>query len=265
MSLQRRTWEILSARPGDRASRAFDAALLLLIAANVLAVVLETVPRLHARYAAAFTAFEAVSVAIFSAEYLLRLWAAPADPRYRGGVRGRLRYALTPMALVDLAALLPFFLAAVGMDLRFVRAFRLMRLFVLAKAGRYVAALRLFRAVVQSKREELVLTTFILALLLLVASSLMYFVENPAQPEVFSSIPAAMWWAVATLTTVGYGDVYPVTVAGRLLASVVAVLGIGFFALPTAILGTGFVEEIAKTKAAPCCPHCGGSLSPHDA
>lgn len=261
MSIQRRTWEVLSsARPGDRASRAFDAALLLLIAANVAAVVLQTVPRLHARHAVAFAWFEAASVAVFGAEYALRLWACGVDPRYAGGLRGRLRYMVTPMALVDLVAILPFFLAAAGVDLRFVRAFRLMRLFVLAKAGRYVTALRLFAVVIRSRREELVLTTFILGLLLLVASSLMYFVEHPAQPEVFSSIPAAMWWAVATLTTVGYGDVYPVTVVGRVLASCVAVLGIGFFALPTAILGTGFVEEIGKTRQPRCCPHCGGRL-----
>lgn len=165
------------------------------------------------------------------------------------------------MALVDLLAVLPFFLQFIGVDLRFVRAFRLMRLFRLAKAARYVTALHLFRAVARSKREELVLTTCVLALLLLVASSSMYFAEHGAQPEEFSSIPATMWWAVATLTTVGYGDVIPVTVFGRFLGSAVAILGIGLFALPTAILGSGFVEEIAKTKQPQRCPHCGKELS----
>jgi voltage-gated potassium channel len=111
------------------------------------------------------------------------------------------------------------------------------------------------------KREELLVTLFVLLLLLLFASSLIYFAEHDAQPDIFSSIPAAMWWAVATLTTVGYGDVYPVTTVGKLVASVIAVLGIGMFALPTGILGAGFVEELQSRKRRPrTCPHCGKSL-----
>jgi voltage-gated potassium channel len=262
MPARHRTWEVLeAARPGDRPSRAFDVGILLLIGVNVVAVILETVPGIETRFGGAFLWFERVSVAVFSVEYLARIWSAPADPRYTGALRGRLRYAVTPMALVDLLAVLPFFLPFVGVDLRFVRALRLMRLFRVAKAGRYVSALRLFRAVAVAKKEELVITTCIVALLLLMASSLMYFTEHSAQPEVFSSIPATMWWAIATLTTVGYGDVFPITPLGRLLGSAVAILGIGLFALPTAILGSGFVDEIAKTREPPHCPHCGRAIS----
>lgn len=142
--------------------------------------------------------------------------------------------------------------------MRFARALRLMRLFRLAKLTRYLRSIRLFGEVARDKREELVVSVFVLFLLLLLSSSLMYFVENEAQPDKFSSIPATMWWAIATLTTVGYGDLYPITGLGRLFGSLVAVMGIGLFALPTAILGTGFVEAIGKEKKpALKCPECG--------
>jgi voltage-gated potassium channel len=264
MSLRRRTWELLeAAHPGDRLSRQFDIGILLLIAANVLAVVLETVPSIDARFGTAFVWFERFSVALFSAEYLARVWSAPTDERYREAPTGRLRYMVSPLALVDLLAVLPFFLPFLGADLRFARALRLMRFFRVAKAGRYIPALRLFRAVAVAKKDELILTSCVLVLLLLVASSLMYFAEQSSQPEAFSSIPATMWWAVATLTTVGYGDVYPVTTFGRVLGAAAAILGIGLFALPTAILGSGFVDEIAKRKAPQRCPHCGMDLPKH--
>jgi voltage-gated potassium channel len=260
---KRRTWEIIEvARPGDRVSAGFDAALLVLIALNIVAVVIETVPSIQRQWGRALLRFEWFSVAVFSAEYVVRVWAAPADPRYAGRIRGRLRYMITPMAIIDLMAVLPSFLPIFGVDLRMARALRLTRVFRVAKLGRYVSALRLFADVARRKREELVLTTCVLGLMLLVSSSLMYFAENDDQPEVFSSIPAAMWWAIATLTTVGYGDVYPITPLGRLLASVSAVVGIGLFALPTAILGAGFVEEIEKRKHEHprTCPHCGKEL-----
>lgn len=255
----RRTWEILdSHRPQDRASRWFDAFLLLLISVNVAAVVFGTVPWIRARWGAGLDWFEAISVAIFAVEYVLRLWSAPANPRFASAPAGRLRYAVTPMAIVDLLAILPALLPFVGVDLRFARALRLMRLFRLAKLTRYLRSIRLFGEVARDKREELVLSTFVLFLLLLLSSSLMYFVENGGQPDKFSSIPATMWWAIATLTTVGYGDMYPITPTGQFFGAFVAVMGIGLFALPTAILGTGFVEAIAREKKpAIACPECG--------
>jgi voltage-gated potassium channel len=282
MLTKRRVWELLEpSQPGDRVGRAVDVFLLGLIFLSVLAVLAGTVPAVAARYGAALQAFEAFSVAVFSVEYLARLWAAPADPRYAGAVRGRLRYARTPMALVDLAAVLPFYLPFLGVDLRFARALRLLRVFRLAKLGRYVAALGLFRNVVRAQREELVLTGSVILLFLVIASSLMYYAEHDAQPDKFASIPAAMWWAAVTMTTVGYGDVYPVTAVGRLLGGIVAFLGIGAIALPTAILGAGFLEEVARLRAARAaeaaasatpaaapsapapavCPHCGRPLA----
>jgi voltage-gated potassium channel len=169
---------------------------------------------------------------------------------------------LSPFALIDLLAILPFYIPASALDFRSFRAVRLFRVLRIARLGRYSEAMRLTGRVVTSKRAELLSSAFIMAILMLFASSLMYFAERDAQPENFSSIPAAMWWAVATLSTVGYGDIYPLTAAGKLLASVIALLGIGMFALPTGILGAGFVEEIQRRREAPrCCPKCGVDLT----
>jgi voltage-gated potassium channel len=134
-----------------------------------------------------------------------------------------------------------------------------MRIVRVAKLGRYSESLQTLGRVFAAKKEQLVSTLFILLMLLVVSSCLMYYVEQAAQPDRFSSIPAAMWWSVTTLTTVGYGDVCPVTITGKLVASVIAILGIGMFALPTAILGSGFLEEIAPKKPAKC-PHCGKEI-----
>lgn len=235
--------------------------LILLIIANVVAVVVESVDSVAQQYAGFFYWFEVFSLAVFSAEYLLRLWVAPLDPRYQGRFRGRLKYALTPMALIDLAAIVPAFLPLFfAMDLRIVRALRIFRLFRLLKMGRYVESLNTLDDVVRSKKEELLVTSIMIATLLLFAASLMYLVENDAQPDKFPDIPSALWWGIATLTTVGYGDVFPITPVGKLLGGVIAFLGIGIFALPTGILASGFAEEIQKNRKAAeskCCPHCG--------
>jgi voltage-gated potassium channel len=261
-SWTRRTREILEvAALGDRTSRMFDIAILSLIALNVATLVLATVESIDARLGAFFALVEIVSILIFTAEYLLRVWSATASERFSGAVRGRVRFAATPMALVDLLAILPFWLPFMGIDLRFLRAVRLFRVLRVAKLGRYSTALQTLARVFAAKKEELVVTVSLGGVLLLLASALIYFAENAAQPEVFSSIPAATWWAVATLTTVGYGDVYPITALGRVLGSLVAILGIGMFALPTGILGAAFVDELKRSKST-ACPHCGQQIHP---
>ncbi len=261
MRTRERVWEIVEvARAGDAASRRFDMGILSLIALNVLAVVLQSVPEIESRFARPFFVFEAFSVAVFSVEYLARLWSCVEDPEFRRPILGRIRFALRPMVVIDLLAILPFLVSFAAFDLRILRAFRLLRLVRLLKATRYIAAARHFRTVLETKREEMVLTTGLMMVLLVITASVMYFAENAAQPDKFGSIPASLWWAVATLTTVGYGDVYPVTPLGRVAAGFIAILGIGFFALPTAILGSGFVEAIESDKKDNTCPHCGGEL-----
>lgn len=261
--VKKRIFEILEiASIGDLPSRIFDVFIMTLILLNVIAVILGTVERISSQYALFLRIFEVFSVAIFTVEYFLRLWSCTTDNRFENPIIGRIRFAVTPLALVDLMAILPFYLPMViPFDLRFIRAVRLFRLFRLFKIGRYSQSLRTLGKVLKSKKEDLLITAFIVFILLVVASSLMYFVENKAQPEAFSNIPTAMWWGVITLTTVGYGDIFPVTMAGKILGSIISILGIGIFALPTGILASGFAEEIQKRRNRQrICPHCGKEM-----
>ncbi len=226
--------------------KAVNAFLICLIAVNVLAVILESVDSLGRAYGDLFTWFEIFSVAVFTVEYAIRLWICTDDPRSRFAhpVFGRLRYALTPMAIIDFLAIFPFYLTFfVTLDLRFLRVFRLLRLL---KLTRYSPAAELLWAVLYNERRALLSASLFMIVLLVFASSMMHIIENEAQPEAFGSIPAAMWWGMATLTTVGYGDVTPVTPLGRLLGGLVTVLGVGMFALPAGILASGFAQEVKK-------------------
>lgn len=245
---RRRIHRILEiAEPGDRPSRVFDIGIRGLIAANVVAVVVESVPEIQEAAAPWFRAFDLASVAVFSVEYVLRVWSAPEDDRYRRSVRGRLRFMATPLALIDLAAVLPAYLPMVGVDLRILRGVRLVRLVRVLKLARYSRALRSLGRTFRRKREELALTLSMVGLLVLIASTLMYYAEHTVQPETFGSIPDSMWWGVVTLTTLGYGDVVPVTLLGRFMGGLFALSGLLVIALPTAILGSGFVEELASS------------------
>jgi voltage-gated potassium channel len=149
----------------------------------------------------------------------------------------------------------------IRLDLRFLRAVRLIRIFRVFKVGRYSESMKLFGNVLKAKKEQLVITLFAVFILLTIASSLLYYVENEAQPDAFSSIPSTMWWGVSALTTVGYGDMYPITPIGKILGAIISLLGIGLFAMPTGILSAGFVEEIRRRREQDkVCPHCGERL-----
>lgn len=258
---RRRVYDVLDARHAhDRLSIAVNGLIAGLILLNVVGVVLFTVDDLAARYGASFRAADAFFVAVFSVEYLLRVWSCTADERFSSPVRGRLRFALTPYALIDLVAILPFFLpVTVGVQ-GAPRLLRVARLFRMLKLVRYSRSLRLLGTVVRRERDVFVVVGAGMAALLVVASSAMYFAERGAQPEAFSSIPAAMWWGVITLTTVGYGDVYPVTPLGRVLGGFISVLGVAVFALPTAILVEGFREVLGRRGDVVECPHCGREI-----
>lgn len=246
---RRRVFEIVEeAAPGDTASRAFDWFLIVLITLNITAVVLHTVPSLEARYGHLFHYFEIFSVFAFTVEYILRLWASPEHASFRhfGPVGGRVRYAFSFFALVDLAAIVPFYLQTIlGFDLRILRILRLLRFL---KLMRYSAAMMTMQRVVYEERRSLLAALLLMLGLLIIASTGMYYVEHEVQPEHFGSIPAAMWWGLATLTTVGYGDIVPVTLPGKLIGGVVMLLGIGMFALPVGILATGFTQEVKRRE-----------------
>ena len=259
-SLKRKVYEIVEEpAPGNRVGQIFSIFIISLISLNVAALILGTVEEIHQVSPQAFRTFEITSVAVFTVEYLLRVWSCTADPRYSNPVSGRLRFAASPLALIDLLAILPFYLVALtslqGLDLRSLRAARLFAR--VARLSRYSAGMRTLARVIHNTRGELFTVIMVLSLLLLLTSSLMFFAENNAQPDKFANIPNAMWWSIITLTTVGYGDVFPVTAAGRLLAGIMAIVGIGLFALPAGILGSGFVEEVRRRTNGPrICPHC---------
>jgi len=243
---RRRTREILErAESNDRASLAVDTLLVLLISLSVLAIILESVESLNRRYRELFHAFEAVTVTVFSLEYLLRFWSAADGDPAGGAWRQRWRYALSLPAIIDLVAILPFYLMTLGLagttDMRFLRAVRLLRVL---KLTRYSAAFTsLSRAFTENARAFVAALT-LLVIVMLIAATGMYYFERDAQPEAFASIPAAMWWALATLTTVGYGDVTPVTAGGKVFGAMVTVVGVGMVALPTGILASAYTEQL---------------------
>lgn len=224
-----------------------DIPIILLILANVVAAALETVPHIQQQWGDELHLFEQISLAVFVVEYLLRLWVCLENPGLNrlGPWRGRLRFALTPYALIDLLVILPSLLTFIlpGLDLRFLRLIRILRLLKLA---RYSPALATLGRVIVEERRALYATLMIMAVLLLFSSTAMYYAERHVQPDVLGTIPDAMWWALATLTTVGYGDVTPVTAIGKLIGGLVMIFGLGVFALPIGILASGFNNEIHR-------------------
>lgn len=273
---RQRIWELTEpAAPGDRLGQFYDIGMITLILLNVVSLIIATMESVWTRFGAFLTWFEVFSVLVFTADYLARLWACRASPVWGGGKHGRIRFAFTPMAIIDLLSVLPFYLAFLTFDLRVLRVLRLFRIFRIIRLFRYSDSLELMGRTFRNKREELVITGAVVMALLIISSTLIYHAEREFQPEYYGSIPEAMWWSIVTLTTVGYGDVYPVSPLGKTLAAFVAVLGIGLFALPAGILGAGFTEEIAlrnkrrraddgEGEGAPdVCPHCGLVLSGH--
>ncbi len=231
----------------DQLSRLFDATIMALVAGNVLAVILQSIATLAHRYSDLFLAFEQVSVAVFSVEFICRLWAAREATDAQGGPwRKRLRYLCSPMALIDLLAIAPFYIAAhTGFDLRFLRVLRLLRI---VKLTRYSPSLHRVGEVFTMQRNALTASMFLLTIAIILSASILHVVEHEVQPEAFGSIPAAMWWAICTLTTVGYGDVTPITPLGKILASCITVTGIGMVALPTSLFAAGFAHVMNRNE-----------------
>ena len=249
----KRVWQIMEpAQGGDRASRVFDLSIAAVILAAVLGLTAESVGVLRERYWSVLGPLEAITLTIFAVEYLTRLWACRSDARYSGSW-GRLRWAVSPMAVIDLLAVLPGLVTFGLLDLRFLRTLRLLRLL---RLGRYSKGMQLIGMTLRRSKDQLFVALSAVLVLLFMASAALYLAENKTQPDQFGSIPQAMWWGVATLTTVGYGDVYPVTPSGKVLASIVAILGIGTFALPAGILASNF----QRCYLGDDCPHCGRKI-----
>lgn len=229
-------------------SRLINLFLIALIAANVFAVVLESEPAISDKYGDWFYYFELVSVTIFTCEYLLRVWCCIDKVKYKGlsSVRARIRYIISPISLIDLIAILPFFISLfINIDLRYLRLLRVMRLM---KLTHHFSGFNVFITVVSKEAKSIAIAVMVMLFLIIIAASLMYTLENQQQPEVFGSILHSLWWAVVTMTTVGYGDVTPITNLGKVVATFIMLLGVGLVALPAAILAARFGEELRERK-----------------
>lgn len=235
---------------GDRISRGCDFFLSLLIISNLIAVCLESVESINAAYSRQLFIFEAVSVSIFLLEYALRIWSVAADEESVAATPGgrRLRYMGSFTGIIDLLAILPSILPLLmgGVDLRWLRVLRLVRLL---KISHYSSALEdLFSAIYQERRSFFA-ALYLMGIALFLCSSLMYLAEYEAQPDNFASIPQTMWWALITLTTVGYGDVYPITPLGQSIGAFTALLGVCTVALLTGIVASAFSNQMARREA----------------
>jgi len=233
-----------------------------LIVLNVISLILESYKEINAAYKGFFHYFEIISVTIFTIEYLARLWTSDFNKSYTGKpFKKRIQFFFSTLGLVDLIAIVPFYLPFLFVfDLRVVRILRLFRLLRVFKLGRYSKSLKTITSILKETKSELTITLFVTFILLVLSSTLMFYIEHDAQPEKFASIGHSFWWAIATLTTVGYGDVYPITAMGKFLSAIIALIGIGFIALPTGIISSAFIEKIQKQKKvikACKCPNCG--------
>jgi voltage-gated potassium channel Kch len=215
---------------------------------SVSAVILESVQSLNSIFHVEFIVLDAIAVMIFSAEYMLRIYSCVEDPRFKGALAGRFRYAKTPIAVIDFLAIIPFYLELLLhsiVDLRFLRIFRLMRLL---KLTRYTQATGTLVKALKREWPIIAASTFIMLLLVVLTASLGYLFEHEAQPDKFENIPQSIYWAVVTLASVGYGDISPVTPVGRLMTMIMALVGIGIFAVPAAILSTAFNDQLHKDR-----------------
>lgn len=215
-----------------------------LILVSAVVAILDTEATISVPLASVFLIIEWIITVAFIAEYLARLWAYSENPAYSDGWAGRFRYARSPIAIIDLLALTPALLSLGGTEAFLLRLLRLIRILRLARLGPFSQAMAHVRKAFASRRYELTLSVSLALLLLVVSSIMLYVVEGKLQPVAFGSIPRAMWWSIMTLTTVGYGDVYPVTVLGRIFAAMTAVTGIGLIAMPTGILAAAFSDAM---------------------
>ena len=250
-NLQANVLRILEpAKLGDRTSKIWDLSLFGLVVLNLIAVALESVPTLQNNYGSWFYNFEIFSVIVFTVEYVSRVWSAPAKRDHENGETGlkaRMRYIFSFYGIIDLVAILPFYIQAFfpGLDLRVLRALRLLRIL---KLNHYNSALDdLFGAILEEKKSFLT-TLYIFSVAFVLSSSLIYYAEHKVQPEAFRSIPDAMYWSIITLTTVGYGDVSPITVFGKSIAAITAIFGVVVVALLTGIVANSFNAQMDRRK-----------------
>jgi len=238
-------YQVLETHDNERVGRLINAFLMLLIFLNVIVIIASSEAQINQKFHHVFVVFEIFSLIIFTLEYLLRAWVSIEKAGFSHPIKGRIKYLLTPMALIDLLAILPSVFLFLGADLLILRALRLIRLF---KLTRYSRSMDLLLTVARQEADTILSAIFILIILIIIAATGIFMIEGDAQPKEFGSIPRALWWATVTLTTVGYGDVVPITTMGRILGIFIVITGIGIAALPAGILASGFTTEISRRR-----------------
>ena len=247
MRLRRAFWRQLDPEAYEREGLSpTNKVIVLTVILSSIAAVVETEPTVESLAPRGFVDLELLFAVLFLAEYLIRLWAEGENPF--GGVRGRIRYALTPAALVDLAALLPSLIAPGVSNMMLLRTLRLMRILRVARLGRFSLAMRHMTEAVLERREELLLSLMLAFIVLVFSAATMYVLEGEDDPQAFGSIPRALWWSVCTLTTVGYGDIYPHSVLGKICGGITSFAGIGLIAMPTGILAAAFSDAFQRSR-----------------
>ncbi|EHQ34703.1 ion transporter [Methanoplanus limicola] len=235
--------------PGDKIARFTHVFLALVIITNTIAVVIFTIPSVEVSFSSGLNLIITFCLLVFTIEYILRIWSCTSAPTITGRFSERLRYATGFYQIIDLISIIPLiFPVFFPTDFALLRGFRLISIFKLGRYARNSTSLALLKRVVIKKREIFTIMIFFLVFVILFSSTIMYLVENHAQPDKFSSIPAAIWWAMMTVTTVGYGDIYPITPLGKTIGSFITLAGVLLLALPSAILATGFIEERQKNN-----------------
>lgn len=257
-SLKKRIYAIIEPKDNDR--RIFEFFIILLIILNIIAFILETIPEISIEYRLIFDFFEGFSILIFSIEYILRVWTCDTSGNFQDSIIGRFRYMLTPFALIDLMAILPFYLPMIQPNLIFFRGIRLLRIFRVLKLTRYADSARILGKIVRDKSSYLAVLFLTNLILLVLTSGAMYLAEHDAQPEVFTNMLTSLWFGIETLTGIGYGDMIPQTPLGRIFGFIILTIGVEMYAIPVGIIISGLTEEFTKEKYEGVCPHCNKSI-----
>lgn len=242
-SIVENLYECLETPKKSRWGFTIQSIIFLMIILNIIGMSLDTVQELHNLYSTWFDFIEIFTVSFFTLELILRYVAIGYKTEYSGW-KGRIKFTLTPFTLIDIFSILPIFLTFFGFNSSFLRILRLFRVFKLLRVSKMSSFERALYRVFVTERENLFMTFVSIGIILIIFTIMVYFLENNVQPKVFSSIPQTLWWAVVTLSTVGYGDMYPITVLGRVITAIITMIGIAFYAIPGSLFTVALIEEI---------------------
>ena len=234
----------------NKLSKFFNYFLMILIILSVGEMALETDDSIFIPYRNYFRIFDFFTVMVFSTEYIIRIVTAHLTKENQGKTRWQSikEYVISFAGIVDLLSILPFYLDFTNLDLRVLRMLRLLRFFRVFKITRYNDSMKLVADVIKDKRSEIGVIMGLIIIIMIISSFIMFYAEHESQPEQFPNVLGCLWWAIVTMTTIGYGDVYPVTTMGKLIGSIMAILGIGLVAMPTGIISAGFLEKINEKQ-----------------